>query len=212
MANMADSRERGDIMTNVTSSGARRKTSRIFGQRLVKQRFQLTYMLMVFIFLASTIAVAWLFGRLVMHRMVSTAMVTDAAVIQHLQLMFRTILQISVLALGIVLLLSLIFSHSVAGPVYRFEKTLEEMRNGNLTVFVRLRRRDQFQETGDLFNQTLVSLRRRIQQERETVQASLGGVVELAKKLRQGGLAAEAAELDRLVSEARAVPPQIRIE
>jgi len=52
-------------------------------------------------------------------------------------------------ALGIVIvvmgLLSVFISHKVAGPVYRLEKILAQVRDGDLDVSVRLRKKDELQ-------------------------------------------------------------------
>lgn len=44
-------------------------------------------------------------------------------------------------------LVFIILSHRIAGPVYRLQKSLEEIRRGNLTYRIHLRRKD---ELGDL--------------------------------------------------------------
>src|SRR5207244_375067 len=81
--------------------------------------------------------------------------------------------QLSVFALALVFALSLVFSHFIAGPIYRFEKTVEAMRDGDLTIVVRLRPRDEFKELAGLFNEMLASLRLSLQTERDVVDAVL---------------------------------------
>lgn len=66
---------------------------------------------------------------------------------------------LSALYLGYIFLF---FSHRIAGPIYRFEHTLHEILNGNLNVEIKLRSKDEFQETAEQFNLMTRALRDRI--------------------------------------------------
>ncbi len=51
-----------------------------------------------------------------------------------------------------VLIVSVFLTHRLAGPVYRFEKTLQDLIEGRLDFSVRLRRHDEAKEVAELFN------------------------------------------------------------
>jgi hypothetical protein len=53
-------------------------------------------------------------------------------------------------------ILSILFSHFVAGPIYRIEKTLVEMTEGKRVAPIKFRKYDLLQETGDILN-TLIA-------------------------------------------------------
>ena len=55
-----------------------------------------------------------------------------------------------------------VLSHRLAGPFYRFEKTLEQVERGDLTPRVKLRKNDQFVELEDALNRFVESLDLRI--------------------------------------------------
>lgn len=55
-------------------------------------------------------------------------------------------------------LLFLFLSHRIAGPLYRFEKTLAEVSLGNLSGRIRLRKNDQLKKLQGSFNETLEKL------------------------------------------------------
>lgn len=55
-----------------------------------------------------------------------------------------------------------VLSHRLAGPFYRFEKTLEQVEGGDLTPRVQLRKNDQFVELEDALNRFVESLNFRI--------------------------------------------------
>ena len=70
----------------------------------------------------------------------------------------------AVLALHIVavVLLGLIMSLKVAGPVYRLKKTMSEVAKGNINMRVSLRDGDQFTDMADRFNEMMDTLSARI--------------------------------------------------
>lgn len=52
----------------------------------------------------------------------------------------------------IIFILGLLFSHRIAGPLYRIEKTLYEIIKGNLTLKIRLREGDELSTLADAVN------------------------------------------------------------
>ncbi len=50
---------------------------------------------------------------------------------------------------------TIFLSHKIAGPLYRFQKVLDEMERGNLTVRCHLRKFDEAMAVGDSFNRVL---------------------------------------------------------
>ena len=188
-----------------------KKVSRFFGQYIVKNRFQFKFSVMIFIFLAVACFTLWFQGHWAVGRMLKVGLVQGEDAILQLHLLNDLVAKTSILALAITFILSLIFSHYIAGPIYRFEKTLEEMRNGNLSVHIRLRKRDEFKETAELFNQTLASLRVKVQKERDGVEASVQKIKAFADKLKKSGKTQEANELEQLVFDVKNNPPQLKI-
>jgi methyl-accepting chemotaxis protein len=69
-----------------------------------------------------------------------------------------TILKLVVFLAG-VLAVSVLLSHRIAGPLYRFEKSTEEVARGNLSVRIALRQGDEFQDFQEKFNAMTESLR-----------------------------------------------------
>lgn len=62
----------------------------------------------------------------------------------------------NLITLGIIciaaIFVTLYISHRIAGPMFRFEKDLEEIKKGNLKVAVNLRKKDQFPEIAESLN------------------------------------------------------------
>jgi methyl-accepting chemotaxis protein len=60
---------------------------------------------------------------------------------------------IFILTAGIVVVIvSMFLTHRFAGPMYRFEKSVEEMINGNFNFEIRLRRKDEGKELAEKMN------------------------------------------------------------
>jgi methyl-accepting chemotaxis protein len=76
-----------------------------------------------------------------------------------LPVMIQTVL----IVMGFVSLASiavtLIVSHKIAGPLFRFKQTFKELAGGNFSNQVRLRRGDQLVEVADDFNQMITVVR-----------------------------------------------------
>ena len=47
---------------------------------------------------------------------------------------------------------TVLFSHRIAGPIYRFEKTVETLATGNFNIRIKLRKRDEFHDFADKIN------------------------------------------------------------
>jgi len=64
-----------------------------------------------------------------------------------------------VFASPFIFMLGLLFSHKIAGPVYRIERTIYEIANGNLTSRVKLRKGDELWDLADVLNTMLERLK-----------------------------------------------------
>ncbi|NQU74308.1 MAG: HAMP domain-containing protein [Candidatus Omnitrophica bacterium] len=81
------------------------------------------------------------------------------------------IIIISLASVGVVLFIS----HRIAGPLYRFEKSIEQIANGDLTVNTHLREKDEIKILADSLNELVNKMR-------ESIAASQRGVTELENK------------------------------
>ncbi len=59
-------------------------------------------------------------------------------------------------------LLTIFFSHKVAGPVYRFEMTCHDIIDGKYTVKIKLRKGDEMQNLATLLNEVIARSRERL--------------------------------------------------
>jgi methyl-accepting chemotaxis protein len=78
------------------------------------------------------------------------------------------------LTVGIAIVIASIFlTHRFAGPIYRFEKSVEEMIKGNFNFIIRLRKKDEGKELANLMNE-LISTISRIINEMKDISDKLG--------------------------------------
>ena len=85
-----------------------------------------------------------------------------------------TILLISLATIVVVLFIS----HKIAGPLFRFEKELKEIGEGDLTKVIRLREKDQITDMADSLNSMTANLRDRVL----AIQTGVTQVLESASK------------------------------
>jgi methyl-accepting chemotaxis protein len=74
----------------------------------------------------------------------------------------KTLLLVLVVFLLLAAVASIFASHSIAGPIYRFEKVLKSLAQGDLSFKVGLRHTDEFRHLADAFNEMISQLRTNI--------------------------------------------------
>lgn len=82
----------------------------------------------------------------------------DFFLVPFLLMTLIVVLGISLVGMVVFILLS----HRIAGPLYRFEKALEQLRDGDLTTTVRLRSTDQLFELQNSLNSFIETLAKRL--------------------------------------------------
>src|SRR5262245_37921237 len=119
-----------DISTTSTPAPITRKVSRYFGQYIVKSHFQFKFSLVVFFCMAAVSFFVWMEGNLAVKNMIETGAVAGEDAIAQLHLLNSIIGRTFILGLAVTFGLALFFSHFVAGPIYRFQRILDEMKLG----------------------------------------------------------------------------------
>ena len=76
----------------------------------------------------------------------------------------------------------LLFSHRIAGPLYRLEKTAQQVGRGNLDFHVQLRSKDELQDFAQAMDTMISDLRSRIQRIRELNQSLGEKILEAGRK------------------------------
>ncbi len=93
----------------------------------------------------------------------------------------------------LVTVLAMLLTHRLAGPLYRFERSLEQMIDGNFNFEIRLRRKDEIKELADMMNALNTRLSDRLREMRE-LSEQVGSHLSEARETVSGEKAADALE------------------
>jgi methyl-accepting chemotaxis protein len=134
---------------------------------LIKRSLQIKYVGMVFL---SVLIASLIVGADVYYSMARVVLAENPSLSQTI-LQFNTIIVVKIaLYLGLMLLISLYVSHRFAGPIYRFEKSAQQVATGDLTHRVALRTGDELLELQEEFNGMLANLQASVKKDRALVQ------------------------------------------
>lgn len=130
--------------------------------KLIKTKFQMRFTIIVLLLMLLTgLVVSW--GTYCLDR----AIVNQLVEVNVFKVLLTSwVLLLIVIGVG----LSILVSHRVAGPIYRFEKIFDKLMEGNLTQKVVLRRNDELQELAKKLNCVIEFMRDEIVKEREDVE------------------------------------------
>lgn len=96
-----------------------------------------------------------------------------------------------VLIILLTIVTTLLVSHKLAGPLFRFEKELKEIGNGDLSKDVKVRKKDQIKAMADSLNQMRTNLQKKISDIKEEVEQIIESTAgkeippDLVKRLNQ---------------------------
>lgn len=107
---------------------------------------------LLFIFSRDTLTSSFQDSRLVIEN-------TAIAILPNV--VYTGLITLALLAIATIIV-TLFISHRIAGPMFRFEKELKEIGEGDLTKKVSLRKKDQTQELADCINHMTASLRGKV--------------------------------------------------
>jgi sensor histidine kinase YesM len=84
------------------------------------------------------------------------------------QVILMPLIAANLIVLCIVIPYSLVYSHKVAGPIYRLEQSMELLINGDMDFIITLRKNDEFKYLADKMNALIDYMRRNISEVRSS--------------------------------------------
>ncbi|MBI5599454.1 MAG: methyl-accepting chemotaxis protein [Deltaproteobacteria bacterium] len=143
-------------MTNMTraSGGGSRKRKKVF----IKKRFQADFSVkfLILIVIESLLGIG-LFSYLSRDTMITGWSGSELVMLRTGDYFLPTLFLANLAIIGVTAVSGFIFllyaSHKIAGPLYRFEKSLEDIGAGDLTLRLNLRSRDQLTELAGKVNE-----------------------------------------------------------
>lgn len=188
------------------------KASRLFGQRIVNIRFQLKFSLTIFFLICLALFFTWIQGEWVVKHFTDSGMINTAQTAMYFQMINKIMVITGGIFMFIAYIIILVFSHQIAGPIYRIEKVLGAMKKGNLTMHVRFRKRDELKEIADLFNEALHYLRTSISSERNETNALIAELENLAAEYKSIDSSQAVLQLKQICTRLRAIPHNVVVD
>lgn len=148
---------------------AQRKQTYKRRQFLVKRDFQSRFIFQfcILVFVSALISTGMILyfsrGSLTSMFSQSRLMVTDTARYLLPTVVYANLVTIVIIAVA-VMLVTLFISHKVAGPLFHFEKDVKAIADGDLTLTIRLRKKDQLRELAQNINQMTSCLNRKVRE------------------------------------------------
>lgn len=122
------------------------------------------------------------------------------------QIVFIPLIAANMLVLCIVVPFALIYSHRIAGPIYRLEQSMEMLLNGEMDFLITLRRHDEFKYLAERMNALIDFMRRNVREARSShrlvrdIIDRISGIVH-AEKVSLAALKREITDLERFFKE-----------
>ncbi len=129
---------------------------------VVNRGFQFRYAIIMFLLFGVAAFMVWwefynnfksVMDQGLIHEPAAIRMVSDAG---------RVVLYKVLISLGIVWFLSILLSHYIAGPIYRFEACLKLLKDGDLVHRARLRPNDELKSLATAYNEGIGSVHQRV--------------------------------------------------
>lgn len=160
----------------------------------IKKGFQtkLTLIILLVTVIVANLVGGLIYGLLTGHE--ATRLLAGIFEVRTGDLLLPVIVLSEIIAVLIVAMIGLFVSHTMAGPVYRFERVLDSMSEGDFDCSFQLRHHDEFHEIEDGLNKLIGVLNERM----KDVKRESALLAELAKK--PGAPAEVAASAERLES------------
>jgi methyl-accepting chemotaxis protein len=115
---------------------------------------QMIYLLLVF------------FSGIVLYIVISYNLAGDPARPPNghdtLDLLLPTLILLNAVGLIATSIISIFFTHRIAGPVYRLRQIMRDVGDGNLSQFAQFRKEDELRELAAGFDEMIVGLNRRV--------------------------------------------------
>jgi methyl-accepting chemotaxis protein len=166
---MQDSGDKGMNMSKDKAGHIKRR--QYFVQKDFQSKFILKFCMVLFTGIIISIGLLFLFSQ----NTLTSSFEQSRLVIKNtasaiLPSVFLSHLIALVLITLLTIVVTLLVSHKLAGPLFRFQKELREIGEGNLTQVIKLRKKDQVKAMADSLDQMRVNLQKKILDIKEEVE------------------------------------------
>jgi methyl-accepting chemotaxis protein len=147
------------------------KRRQYFVQKEFQSKFILKFCMVLFTGIIISIGLLFLFSQNTLtSSFEESRLVIKSTASAILPSVFLSHLIALVLITLLTIVVTLLISHKLAGPLFRFQKELGEIGEGNLTQVIKLRKNDQVKAMADSLDQMRVNLQKKILDIKEEVE------------------------------------------
>ena len=156
------------------------KRKHYFVMKGFQLKFMLQFCILVLIGVTLSTGLLFLFSRdtLTSSFQQSRLVIKNTAFAILPTAIYTNLVTLALIAIAAIIVI-LFISHKLAGPLFRFEKELKEIGQGDLTTVVRLRKKDQITRLADTLNEMTANLRDKI----ITIQKDVEQAIETASEV-----------------------------
>ena len=147
------------------------KRRQYFVQKDFQSKFILKFCMILFTGVIISVGLLFLFSKNTLtSSFEQSRLVIENTASAILPSVFLSHLIALVLIILLTIVITLLVSHKLAGPLFRFQKELREIGEGNLTQSIKLRKNDQVKAIADSLDQMRVNLQKKILDVKEEVE------------------------------------------
>jgi len=134
------------------------------------------------------------------------------------EIVYPILLTANIITLGIIIIvtiiITLLISHKIAGPLYRIEKSIHEIGEGNLSFKIYLRAKDELITLAEIFNNMIAKLKGKIERIRDAAAYMDSTINQWAviKKLDKKALSKDATAIRKRINEIEKVIATFKLE
>jgi methyl-accepting chemotaxis protein len=161
-------------MQETTADNIQQQEKKVFYKRKklnlkVKQAFQLWLLIRVMGAILFTIGLASIIIYFYSRTVVDTDFLSHALKVRRIsEILLPILLAASLTSIVAGLLIALFLPQKIAGPIFRVEQDLQQIREGDLTKKITLRSGDILQELAENVNMTVADMRHLLQEAKES--------------------------------------------
>ena len=134
------------------------------------------------------------------------------------EIVYPILFTVNIITVGIIIvitiIITLLISHKIAGPLYRIEKSIHEIGEGNLSFKIYLRAKDELITLAEIFNNMMAKLKAKIEKIQDAVNYMDSAVNQWAviKKLDKKALSKDVTAIRKRVNEIEKVIATFKLE
>jgi methyl-accepting chemotaxis protein len=148
-------------------------------QLIIKKSFQIKYAVIVFLAVTVTAVAVGTDFYISIQGFLKQYLEDIPGVSEYIQSMNQIMYGKILVLIVIAVVVSFIVSHKFAGPIFKLEKSMLKVKEGDLTYKMYLRDGDEFTQMADIFNDTVAKFRKAVESDRRLAEDIRSGLEEI---------------------------------